>query len=594
MKKVLVSVLSAFVALAFLAGCTKAPDGKGDSSSSAGLPSGYGYLSLAVSLNGTMGNILSWINPVVDTAGIVSYQITISGTGMANIVTNGGSSISIPIPAGKNRVVMVEGRDGGGVFVPGAKFFSYGDIVAGVTTTITVNWNTTPAGGILSALLGLSVSLNDVNAAALQTLVNSSTEKKLIDFVSNANIYKTVTNFASPLVLYTPGRILGRLFASDGTTPLAANYQVKVRDYLSPATLDNAAGYYTNANVVPGSNVTVQAYNGSSLIATTNAAVANGQTVVLNITTSVSPNQAGTGGIIINLGTNQLVANAGADFNAYIGYTSYLNGTNSIGASTYLWYQTAGPENMLINNAASNIANFNPTAIGTNEFTLLVGDGSDFQADTVKAFVYAVTPLAQGFENGTNGQLSPDWFSYGTTFTARITNIAIYGTKGYFVSGSTPSGYSIGGTATAVGRIIPASGSWDAVDLTSYAKLRLHIRNLDVANSASNKLSIAFVDNQSNLMSGGDGIYANWDSHNYPPLNPNWQGDGWYEINMTYSGTVQSNSTANQFNKDLFNGVQIGTFDWSRVSKIKITLGATGAGAGAGSFVVDELMFINK
>jgi hypothetical protein len=594
MKKVLVSVLSAFVALAFLAGCTKAPDGKGGSSSSAGLPSGYGYLNLNVSM-GVSGNILPWINPNVDTAGIVSYQVTISGTGMTNIVTNSGSSVSIAIPAGKNRVVMVEGRNGGGVFIPGAKFFSYGDINAGVTTTITVNWNTTPAGGILSALLGLSVSLNDVNAAALQTLVNSSTEKKLIDFVSNANIYKTVTNFASPLVLYTPGRILGRIFASDGTTALGANLQVKARDYLSPATLSYAGAYYTNVNVVPGSNVTVQVYYGSSLIATTNAAVANGQTVVLNITTTISPDQVGTGGIIIDLGTNQLVANAGADFNAYTGYTSYLVGTNSIGAITYLWYQTGGPENMTINNATSNIANFTPAVAGTNVFSLIVGDGNDLQATNVRAFVYAVTPLAQSFINGTNG-----WFSFaggaGTVFAFVGTNAGGYNNGAAVVlNGSTPSGYLIGACGTSVDTILPPySASYNAVNLTNYSKIRMYIRNLDVANSASNKLSIALIDSQSNVMSGGDGIYANWDSHGYPPLYQGWQGDGWYEINLTWSGMVQSNSTANQFNKDPYNGVQTGTFDWTKVLKIKIVLGATGIGVGRGTFVVDELMFINK
>jgi hypothetical protein len=84
-----------------------------------------------------------------------------------------------------------------------------------------------------------------------------------------------------------------------------------------------------------------------------------------------------------------LVANAGPDFSVYGGQTSVLDGTDSLGATSYAWTQTAGPA-VTINNAGSALANFTAPAVAaptTLTFRLTVGDGTNTATDTVNALV---------------------------------------------------------------------------------------------------------------------------------------------------------------------------------------------------------------
>lgn len=84
-----------------------------------------------------------------------------------------------------------------------------------------------------------------------------------------------------------------------------------------------------------------------------------------------------------------LVANAGPDFSVYGGQTGVLDGTDSLGATTYAWTQTAGPA-VTINNASSALANFTAPAVAaptTLTFQLTVGDGTNTATDTVNALV---------------------------------------------------------------------------------------------------------------------------------------------------------------------------------------------------------------
>ncbi len=588
MKKFGVVLVLVSGILLFLTGCTKNPGEPGSSSSS--LPSGYGLLQVAANQNNLQPSAsITW-------GSIVSYQYTIKGTGMANIVTNGGTSISIAVPAGKNRIVVAEARDAGGTLLPGAKFYSYGDIVSGITTGIDVNWSTIPAGAVLEAMLALSIDLSTVNPVVLQSNVNNlnTNQKQLVNAASNATYYQSTSTFLSPLAQYTPATIQGRLMDSTGTNYLGSGNLIKARDTLSPATVSYLNGYYTNTNIVPGTR-TVQVYdNIGNLIGSTNITLTSGQTLALNIATSVLSGQPGTGGInITNLGP-VLLANAGPDFNAYTGYASSLIGTNSVGnIVTFKWAQMSGPELLTIVNSNSNIASFTPTVRGTNNFSLQVNDGSDIMATNVRAFVYAVDKLSQGFENGTVGTLEPAWWTYtntspGSNFTSYVTNASVaYGTKSHYLSGICSSGYMIGGMGTSVDSILaPYSGAYAPVNLSSYAKVRVFIDCLDNPSALTNQLALTFID--------ASNVCATWVSHNYPPSYTGWTGDGWYEVNLVWSNMVQSNATASQFNKNTSEGNQSLSFDWTKVVQFKFALGATGTGAGRGSYIVDELMLIKK
>ncbi|MDP2896592.1 MAG: hypothetical protein Q8Q12_08530 [bacterium] len=84
-----------------------------------------------------------------------------------------------------------------------------------------------------------------------------------------------------------------------------------------------------------------------------------------------------------------LLANAGPDFSVYAGQTGVLDGTDSLGATSYAWTQTAGPA-VTINNAGSALANFTAPAVvapTTLTFKLTVGDGTNTATDTVNALV---------------------------------------------------------------------------------------------------------------------------------------------------------------------------------------------------------------
>jgi hypothetical protein len=87
-----------------------------------------------------------------------------------------------------------------------------------------------------------------------------------------------------------------------------------------------------------------------------------------------------------------LKSNAGADFSMYAGGTGVLDGTGSLGATSFAWTQTAGPA-VTINNAGSALASFTAPAAAspvTLTFQLTVGDGTSTSTDTVNALVLNV------------------------------------------------------------------------------------------------------------------------------------------------------------------------------------------------------------
>lgn len=84
-----------------------------------------------------------------------------------------------------------------------------------------------------------------------------------------------------------------------------------------------------------------------------------------------------------------LTANPGDDFSVYAGKTGVLDGTGSLGATSYAWTQTAGPA-VTINNAGSALATFAapPAASPVSlTFQLTVGDGTNTDTETVDVLV---------------------------------------------------------------------------------------------------------------------------------------------------------------------------------------------------------------
>ena len=84
-----------------------------------------------------------------------------------------------------------------------------------------------------------------------------------------------------------------------------------------------------------------------------------------------------------------LTSNPGADFSVYAGKTGVLDGTGSLGATSFAWTQTAGPA-VTINNAGSALATFTAPPAATPvtlTFQLTVGDGTNTDTETVDVLV---------------------------------------------------------------------------------------------------------------------------------------------------------------------------------------------------------------
>lgn len=117
---------------------------------------------------------------------IVQARITVKGEGIAqplaqtiSLVGGAGSARITSIPVGKNRILTAEGIDAAGTVVPGALLRAVVNIAKG-SNQASINWSTTPAGGVFNRLFLEDIRLNTkysstISAEEVQSLVSDLT-----------------------------------------------------------------------------------------------------------------------------------------------------------------------------------------------------------------------------------------------------------------------------------------------------------------------------------------------------------------------------------------------------------------------------------
>jgi hypothetical protein len=234
------------------------------------------------------------------------------------------------------------------------------------------------------------------------------------------------------------------------------------------------------------------------------------------------------------------------------------------------------------------------------------GNGTGTTSST-NSIVLSDVLLTDGFETTSLGEspanlnaTNENWWRAGTTYgsySVYVTNVYFSeGAKSLFLNGNCTTNYWILSTGTSVDKMVPGgAGTGAPVDLTGFSRLRFFFTCLF---SAKSKLSISFMDNNlSDPSNSASGTVAKWDSNGYPtfwinstPVEPG----AWIEVQLKWSGSDQSNSNSNQFNRDRYNGRQDTTnFDWHSVVNFTISVGATDSpGDGQGTYVIDEIMLL--
>lgn len=162
----------------------------------------------------------------LDVSEITSASVTVSGYGINDIsgtVTLGngtgtGSATVTGIPVGR-RVVTVSSN------VTGAVLRAVVDVQAGVTTNVTVDWNSTAVGNVYYYLIkNKKVEIAGIEASAFSSAIDTSVHPSLIDAEAIAKAYPSVGSASSYVTGYGTVAV---------TTSNASGYTVQITDVAS-------------------------------------------------------------------------------------------------------------------------------------------------------------------------------------------------------------------------------------------------------------------------------------------------------------------------------------------------------------------------
>ncbi len=162
----------------------------------------------------------------LDVSEIISASVTVSGYGINDIsgtVTLGngtgtGSATVTGIPVGR-RVVTVTSN------VTGAVLRAVVDVQAGVTTNVTVDWNSTAVGNVYYYLIKTKkVEIAGIEASAFSSAIDTTVHPSLIDAEAIAKAYPSVGSASSYVTGYGTVAV---------TTSNASGYTVQITDVAS-------------------------------------------------------------------------------------------------------------------------------------------------------------------------------------------------------------------------------------------------------------------------------------------------------------------------------------------------------------------------
>lgn len=175
-------------------------------------------------------------NEVLDMLGIVTVEIEIKGTdideSIAVIVGSDGSQgeATIKAPEGKNRVILITGRNETGDKRTVIK--GYVDVKADETVNAEVNWRTTPVGDVIEKLIEKDYDdIDNCNAAELQELVDDTIEQEGIHpiYINTEQIAEAIMRTKSNPPRLTSNNlstVTGKVLSPDGKAicPCSTSY----------------------------------------------------------------------------------------------------------------------------------------------------------------------------------------------------------------------------------------------------------------------------------------------------------------------------------------------------------------------------------
>lgn len=181
----------------------------------------------------------------VDGAAIVQVRLTATGPGIASPITATAlfdteaeslpavpmtGEISVTVPAGKNRIFVLEGLDADGRVI--AVMRTLGSL-AGGNRRLTINADTDAAARVLASLLAGPQDGDAVDTAGVGvTLAAEDIAEDLLAFVNGLTQYNAATNTYSGAVppVNFRDRVLADLLRADGRTVLEAAPSAEVQD----------------------------------------------------------------------------------------------------------------------------------------------------------------------------------------------------------------------------------------------------------------------------------------------------------------------------------------------------------------------------
>ena len=242
------AISSAAVVLALVASCqagppptSVAPSSRGPGAAAALAPAGTVRVSFAGLRGWRTGRRLQEL----DGAAIALVRLTATGPDIATPITVTApftadasaqpavplaGEISVTIPAGKNRVFVLEGLDTDGRVI--AVMRTLGSL-AGGNRRLTINADTDAAARVLASLLAGPQDGDAVDTAGVgATLAAEDIAEDLLAFVNGLTQYNAATNTYSGVVppVNFRDRVLADLLRADGRTVLEADPTAEIQD----------------------------------------------------------------------------------------------------------------------------------------------------------------------------------------------------------------------------------------------------------------------------------------------------------------------------------------------------------------------------
>lgn len=238
------------------------------------LPLNEAKISLIIDLNSSKNLAVQSIdNTRIDRVDVDITGINVTLISVNNVtITNGIGSVSaISVPAGKNRIVQVTGKNNLTGPVSGAELQAVFSVVNGDSKTIPVSWQTTPAAKVIDHLINDGNGTNndavwesyayDMDITNLQSFITylggTSGHYALInaeavaDYIKNNNGVIPPTTNASAYILGVAsitGKVYGLLSGDSITLTLNDPYSTPVSVFYN-----NQGASYTLNNVIPNS-----------------------------------------------------------------------------------------------------------------------------------------------------------------------------------------------------------------------------------------------------------------------------------------------------------------------------------------------------